>query len=460
MKSEKSDFTQGSILKKLVLFMLPILGALVLQAAYGAVDLLVVGHFGSTSGLSAVSTGSQVLNLVTFVVTQFAMGITVLIARYLGEKRPQYIGQVIGGAVVVFALISAALFVVMVGFARPISVLMQAPAEAVDLTASYVRICGGGIFFIVAYNLLSAIFRGLGDSKSPLLFVLVACIVNVFGDLALVAGLHMDAAGAAIATVAAQAVSVVCAVIMLLKKKLPFRLQKSDFRLNLQCRKFLGIGLPLALQEFLTQLSFLALCAFVNRLGLEASSGYGVACKIVNFAMLIPSALMQSMAAFVSQNIGAGNPKRAKHSMFTGIGIGLVFGCAVFALVWLKGDLLCSVFTTEAAVIANGFAYLKGFAPETIATAVLFSMVGYFNGSNKTVWVMVQGLVQTLLVRLPMAYFMSIQPNASLTNIGLAAPTSTLVGVVLNVCFFLYLEQKAHRQPTKTGDAASGAGME
>ena len=460
MKSEKSDFTQGSILKKLVLFMLPILGALVLQAAYGAVDLLVVGHFGSTSGLSAVSTGSQVLNLVTFVVTQFAMGITVLIARYLGEKRPQYIGQVIGGAVVVFALISAALFVVMVGFARPISVLMQAPAEAVDLTASYVRICGGGIFFIVAYNLLSAIFRGLGDSKSPLLFVLVACIVNVFGDLALVAGLHMDAAGAAIATVAAQAVSVVCAVIMLLKKKLPFRLQKSDFRLNLQCRKFLGIGLPLALQEFLTQLSFLALCAFVNRLGLEASSGYGVACKIVNFAMLIPSALMQSMAAFVSQNIGAGNPKRAKHSMFTGIGIGLVFGCAVFALVWLKGDLLCSVFTTEAAVIANGWAYLKGFAPETIATAVLFSMVGYFNGSNKTVWVMVQGLVQTLLVRLPMAYFMSIQPNASLTNIGLAAPTSTLVGVVLNVCFFLYLEQKAHRQPAKTGDAASGAGME
>lgn len=460
MKSEKSDFTQGSILKKLVLFMLPILGALVLQAAYGAVDLLVVGHFGSTSGLSAVSTGSQVLNLVTFVVTQFAMGITVLIARYLGEKRPQYIGQVIGGAVVVFALISAALFVVMVGFARPISVLMQAPAEAVDLTASYVRICGGGIFFIVAYNLLSAIFRGLGDSKSPLLFVLVACIVNVFGDLALVAGLHMDAAGAAIATVAAQAVSVVCAVIMLLKKKLPFRLQKSDFRLNLQCRKFLGIGLPLALQEFLTQLSFLALCAFVNRLGLEASSGYGVACKIVNFAMLIPSALMQSMAAFVSQNIGAGNPKRAKHSMFTGIGIGLVFGCAVFALVWLKGDLLCSVFTTEAAVIANGFAYLKGFAPETIATAVLFSIVGYFNGSNKTVWVMVQGLVQTLLVRLPMAYFMSIQPNASLTNIGLAAPTSTLVGVVLNVCFFLYLEQKAHRQPAKTGDAASGAGME
>ena len=442
MKSDKSDFTQGSIPKKLALFMLPILGALVLQAAYGAVDLLVVGRFGTTSGLSAVSTGSQVLNLVTFVVTQFAMGITVLIARYLGEKHPEYIGQVIGGGTVVFTIIAAALFVVMVGFARGISILMQAPAEAVELTASYVRICGAGIFFIVAYNVLSAIFRGLGDSKSPLIFVLVACIVNIFGDLLLVAGLHMDAAGAAIATVAAQAVSVVCAVAMLLKKHLPFQLKKTDFRLNLQCRKFLDIGLPLALQEFLTQVSFLALCAFINCLGLEASSGYGVACKLVNFAMLIPSSLMQSMASFVSQNVGAGNKKRAKQTLFTGIAIGLVFGCAMFALVWFKGDLLSSIFTTDAAVIANAFAYLRGFAPETIVTAVLFSMVGYFNGNNKTVWVMVQGLVQTLLVRLPMAYIMSIQPNASLTMIGLAAPTSTAVGIVLNVCFFLYLERK------------------
>ena len=443
MKSDKSDFTQGSIPKKLALFMLPVLGALVLQAAYGAVDLLVVGRFGTTSGLSAVSTGSQVLNLVTFVVTQFAMGITVLIARYLGEKRPEYIGQVIGGGAVVFTIIAAALFVVLVGFARGVSVLMQAPAEAVELTASYVRICGAGIFFIVAYNVLSAIFRGLGDSKSPLIFVLVACIVNIIGDLVLVAGLHLDAAGAAIATVAAQAVCVVCAIVMLVKKHLPFHFRKSDFSLNLQCRKFLGIGLPLALQEFLTQLSFLALCAFVNRLGLEASSGYGVASKIVSFAMLIPSALMQSMAAFVSQNVGAGNKKRAKKSMFTGIAIGLAFGCAMFALVWFRGDALSAVFTTDAAVIANAFAYLRGFAPETVATAVLFSMIGYFNGNDKTVWVMVQGLVQTLLVRLPMAYFMSIQPNASLTMIGLAAPTSTVVGILLNVCFFLSLEKKS-----------------
>ena len=442
MVNDKTDFTQGSILKKLVAFMMPVLGALILQAAYGAVDLLVVGRYGSTSGLSGVSTGSQVLNLVTFVVTQLAMGITVLIGRYLGEKRPEQIGSVIGGSAVVFTGISIVLFILMVGFAHPISVLMQAPEEAVTLTSSYVRICGSGIFFIVAYNVLSAIFRGMGDSKSPLLFVLVACIINIIGDLALVAGLHMDAAGAAIATVAAQGCSVVFAIVILLKKNLPFSITKKDFRWNVQCNRFLKIGLPLALQELLTQISFLALCAFVNRLGLEASSGYGVACKIVNFAMLVPSALMQSMASFVSQNVGAGKTKRAKHTLYTGIGVGLAVGCVVFILVMFKGDLLAGFFTTDVAVVQRAFEYLKGFAAETLMTAILFSLIGYFNGNNKTVWVMTQGLIQTLLVRLPFAYVMSIQPNASLTMIGLAAPVSTTVGVIMSVVYYICINRK------------------
>lgn len=446
MISNKSDFTQGNILHKLTLFMLPILGALVLQAAYGAVDLLVVGHFGTTAGLSGVSTGSQVLNLVTFVVTQLAMGVTVLIGRYLGEKHPEQIGVVLGGAAFVFSILAALLFAVMVVFAQPIAVLMQAPEAALGQTVNYVRICGFGIFFIVAYNLLSAVFRGMGDSRSPLIFVLVACIVNIVGDLVLVAGFGLDAAGAALATVLAQAVSVVCALVMLRRKDLPFTVRRADVRLNPQCRKFLSIGLPLALQEFLTQFSFLALCAFVNRLGLEASSGYGVACKIVNFAMLIPSALMQSMASFVAQNVGAGNQRRAKQSMYTGLGIGLVIGCAVFALVFWKGNVLAGLFTKDAAVVANAFAYLKGFAPETIGTAILFTMLGYFNGNNQTVFTMAQGIIQTLLVRLPLAYYMSIQPNANLTNIGIAAPVSTGVGVLLCVGFYVWWNRKLAKQ--------------
>ena len=437
-QDSRSDFTQGSILGKLVPFMLPILGALILQAAYGAVDLLVVGRFGTTSGLSSVSTGSQVLNLVTFVITQSAMGITVLIARYIGEKKQQQIGALIGGSIVVFAMISAVLFVVMICFSRPIAVLMQAPAEAVSLTSMYVKICGGGMFFIVAYNLLAAIFRGLGDSKSPLIFVAVACVVNIAGDLVLVAGFHLDAAGAAIATVLAQAVSVVLALLLLFKRKLPFTIKKNDFKINEHCKRALKTGLPLALQECLTQISFLALCAFVNKLGLEASSGYGVACKLVNFAMLIPSALMQSMASFVSQNVGAGNEKRARKALFTGIGVGLTIGLIVFVFIMFKGDLLTGIFTTDEAVIQKGYDYLRGFALETMVTAILFSMIGYFNGHDKTVWVMIQGLIQTLLVRLPLAYYMSIQPYASLTKIGFAAPVATMFGIVLNMIFYIY----------------------
>ena len=449
MNSERTDFTQGSILKKLSWFMLPVLGSLILQAAYGAVDLLVVGRFGTTSGLSAVSTGSQVLNLVTFVVTQLAMGITVLIAKYLGEKRPEQIAPVLGGASVVFLCISCVLFVILTGFAGPVSRLMQAPEESAELTVSYVRICGSGIFSIVAYNVLSAVFRGMGDSRSPLIFVLAACAVNVLGDLVLVAGFHMDASGAALATVAAQTVSVFLAAVLLIKKKLPFSMKKTDFGFHPQCRKFLQIGIPLALQECLTQISFLALCAFVNRLGLEASSGYGVASKIVSFAMLIPSALMQSMTSFVSQNVGARNQNRAKKSMFTGIGMGLAFGLAVFSFVMVKGDVLSGFFSTDDAVIRNSFAYLKGFAPETIATAILFSMVGYFNGNERTVWVMVQGLIQTVLVRLPLAYFMSIQPDADLTKIGLAAPVSTTVGIFLNILFYIYLSWRQKKEAGK-----------
>lgn len=346
----------------------------------------------------------------------------------------------------VFAIMAAVLLVGMIVFARPISVLMQAPEQAVGLTSVYVRICGGGIFFIVAYNVLAAIFRGLGDSKSPLIFVAVACGVNIVGDLVFVAGFKMDAAGAAIATVMAQAVSVVCALFLLLKRKLPFKITKRDFRINPQCGKAFKIGVPLALQEFLTQVSFLALCAFVNRLGLPASSGYGVACKIVNFAMLIPSSLMQSMASFVSQNVGAGKAERARKAMFCGMSVGLIIGCAVFVLILFKGDVLTGLFSKDAVVVQNGYAYLKGFALETIVTSILFSMIGYFNGNGRTLWVMIQGLTQTLLVRLPLAYYMSIQPDASLTNIGFAAPTATIFGIILNVIYYIIFNKKTKRR--------------
>ena len=442
-----NNFTTGSIPAKMLHFMLPIFGSLVLQAMYGAVDLLVVGRFGTTAGLSGVSTGSNVLNMVTFTVTGFAMSITILIGRYLGERKPQKIGPLIGTAICLFAVISAVLCFIMVAFARPIAILMQAPDEAVDLTASYIRICGAGIFFIVAYNVISAIFRGLGDSRTPLIFVAIACIVNIFGDLLFVAVFHMNVAGAALATVLAQAVSVILSVIIMKKKSdLPFRMTRRDIRFNDQISRIVQVGTPLALQEFLTQVSFMCLCAFVNRLGLEASSGYGVASKIVSFVMLIPSSLMQSMSSFISQNVGAGREDRARKAMVFGMFFAFIVGIFIFIFIWFRGYLAAGLFTEDEAVIRDGWEYLKGFGAETMVTPFLFSFMGYFSGHEKSLFVMLQSMAQTFIVRLPVAWYMSSQPNASLMKIGLAAPLATTFGICINLVYFILFNHMQKRR--------------
>ena len=444
-----NNFTEGSILGKLMKFMLPVLGAQILQAMYGAVDILIVGRFGTTSGISAVSTGSSIINLVTFAVTGLAMGITVLIGLYLGQKKEERIGKVIGGAICFFVVVSMAAAVCLIIFARPLSMLMQAPEEALDLTVTYVRICGGGILFVIAYNVISSIFRGLGNSRLPLLFVFIACIVNIFGDLFLVAGLKMNVAGAALATIMAQAVSVILSLVIIRKQELPFTMTRQDICFNPEIKNFIRVGAPIALQEVLTNLSFLALCAFINRLGLDASSGYGVANKIISFVLLIPGSMMQSISAFVAQNVGAGKEDRAKKTLFTGMGIGLLIGVVVGLGTFLYGDIVAQIFTQDPAVITRAFEYLRGFALEAVVTAVSFSFIGYYNGHGQTLFVMIQGLAQTFLVRLPMSWIMSIQPEASLTNIALAAPVATSVGIVLNGLYFVYYQKKLNRIDAK-----------
>lgn len=432
----KQDFTQGSIFRKMVQFMLPILAALILQAMYGAVDLLIVGHFGTTAGISGVSTGSSIMNLFTFVLCSLASGVTILISRYLGEKKHERIGKLIGNAIAFFIAFALVFTIVLIVFARPIAVLMQAPEEALDLTVQYIRICGAGFIFVVFYNLISSIFRGLGDSNLPLLFVAIACVVNIVGDLLLVAVLGLNVAGAALATIAAQAVSVLLSLWIIRKKEFPFEFSMKEIRFGNEVKAVLAIGMPLALQECLTNVSFLALCAFINRLGLDASSGYGVAQKIQSFVLLIPSSIMQCMASFVAQNVGAGKEDRAKKGMYYGMAIGAGIGVFIAAMAFFKGDLLASVFSNDEKVILSAFEYLRGFALEAIVTSVLFSFLGYFNGHSKSVFVMVQGLIQSFLIRLPMSYIMSIRPDASLTGIGLAAPTATIAGIVM--CFIYY----------------------
>ena len=403
---------------------------------YGAVDLLIVGKFGTTAGISGVSTGSGIMNLFTFVLCSLASGVTILIGRYLGEKKNDRIGKLIGNSVAFFIIFAVICSLVLLVFARPLAIIMQAPEEAIELTILYIRICGAGFIFVVFYNLISCIFRGLGNSNLPLLFVGIACVVNIILDLILIAGFKMNVAGAAIATVAAQAISVVLSLVIIRKQELPFEFHSNFIRLGSEIKAMLAIGTPLALQDCLTNLSFLALCAFVNRLGLDASSGYGVAQKIQSFVMLIPAALMQCMASFVAQNVGAGKEDRAKKGMKYGMLLGSVIGVFIGALAFLKGDVMAAVFTNDAQVILRAFEYLKGFALEAVITCILFSYLGYFNGHSKSMFVMAQGLIQSFLIRLPMSYIMSIQPDASLTGIALAAPAATLVGIIMCTVYY------------------------
>lgn len=440
--NDNQDFTVGSIPKKMMRFMLPILGALILQAMYSAVDLLIVGQFGTTAGISGVSTGSNVMNLFTFFTCSLSMGVTVLMGRYLGEKKEERIGALLGGSVVFFILLSLVFSVVMFVFARQIAMIVQAPEEALELTILYIRICACGFVFVVFYNFISSIMRGLGNSTLPLVFVAIACVVNIIGDLILVAGFKMNVAGAAIATIFAQAVSVVLSVIIISRSKLPFKVSIGDFRLNREVKNFIRIGLPLGFQEILTNGTFLALCAFINRMGLECSSGYGVGQKVQSFVMLIPSAIMQSLASFVAQNVGAGKEDRAKKALLTSISIGSGIGVFVGLGIFFFGDYVAALFTNDAAVVGRAFEFLRGFAPEAVVTCVLFSFMGYFNAHSKSVFVMLQGILQSLLIRLPMSYFMSVRPNASLTGVGLAAPTATVFGIALCMGYYLVMKKK------------------
>lgn len=448
MTQDNMNFTTGSIFRKLIGFMMPILGALLLQTMYGAVDILVVGWFGTDVGISAVSTGSSFINMIVFILNGLAMGVTVLMGRYIGEKNEGRLGKVIGGAIVTFLAIAAVMTVLLLVFAPGLSTVMQAPKDAIDKTIVYIRICGGGIVFIIGYNLISSIFRGIGNSRLPLLFVGIACAVNVVLDLVFVAVFRWDVAGAAFATVIAQAVSLILSVLVCTKINLPFHIRKSDLRFSGEVQKFLALGLPIAFQEFLTQFSFMCLLSFVNGMGsteairLASSSGYGIANKIVAVVMLVPSALMQSMSSFIAQNVGAGKEKRAQKSMGYGMLIGGCIGIAMTAVAFFGGQFLASFFTDNVPYQMKASEYLQGFSLEAIVTSVLFSFIGYYNGHNKTLFVMFQGMAQSFLVRLPMAYIMSKIIPDSLIYIGAAAPTATVFGIIINLAYFMYFSKQ------------------
>lgn len=432
-------FISGPILSPLLRFTIPVLLALCLQAMYGAVDLLVVGRFGVAADVSAVSTGSQIMQTVTFLVNSLAMGATILLSQKIGQNREKEAGQVAGATICLFAVIALLLTVVMELFADPLAALMRAPQEAFAGTVEYLRICSAGLPFIVAYNVLGGLFRGIGDSKTPLFTVAVACVINIAGDLLFVAGFGMGVSGAALATVLAQAVSVLLCLIVTRRRGLPFPFGRDCLRFRRTIiLQILRLGTPIALQELLVSVSFLVILTIVNGLGVVPSAGVGVAEKLCAFIMLVPNAFMQSLSAFVGQNIGAGKRDRARRAMGYGMVSALVFGVLMAAAAFLKGNLLSSIFSSDPAVIAAAWDYLRAYAVDTLLVSFLFCFCGYFNGSGSTTFVMVQGIIGAFLVRIPISYLMSGLKPVSLFRIGLATPVSTAVQILLCIVWYWY----------------------
>ena len=443
---ESQNFTEGKIFVPLVRFAMPVLAAMLLQTMYGAVDMMIVGHFASPADASAISTGSWIMTIVTSLVIGLSTGTTVLLGRRLGEGRAQEAGKIVGASIGLFAVLGLIMTVLLVGLAPEIAQLMQVPGEAMEATITYIRICAGGSVFIVAFNLLGSVFRGIGNATVPLLAVAIACVTNIVVDLLLVAVFHMATAGAAIATVFAQFFSVVLSLTIAKRWKFPFALTRASLSFDPnQMRQIIFIGLPVALQDVLVNVSFLALTAIVNSLGVVVSAGVGVAEKLCGFVMLAPSAFSQTMTSVVAQNMGAGKLERARRALLYGIGASLSAGVVMAFFSFFYGDIMASIFSSDAEVINAAAQYLKAYAIDTLLVSIMFCMVGYFNGCGRTTFAMVQGIVGAFCVRIPFSYFMSKMVPVNLFHIGLATPASSIVQTVLCVVYYCYINRKRER---------------
>lgn len=449
--SKVSNFTEGKIFSPLLKFAIPILMALFLQTMYGAVDLLIVGQFGHAADVSAVSTGSQVMMTITVMITGLTMGLTILIGQKLGEGKSKEAGDVVGSGICIFAVMAAIITALVVSFASPISSFMHAPKEAFDGTVSYIRVCATGAVFIVSYNIIGGVFRGLGDSKTPLITVAIACVTNIVGDLIFVGLFKMASTGAAIATIMAQGISVILSLIIIKKRGLPFEFSRGSikFHRNLTS-KIIKYGAPIALQDGLVHLSFLVIMIIGNSMGVIPSAGIGVAEKLVGFIMLIPSSFSQATSAFVAQNYGAKKYDRAKKVLLYAISASLCCGVIMFYITFFHGNLLAGIFSKDEAVILAAWEYMKAYGIDCLFTAIMFSMVGFFNGCGKTTFVMIQGIIGAFAVRIPVSFVMSKIVPVSLFRVGLATPMSTFVQIILCVIYFVILSKTLFKKEEAT----------
>ena len=449
------DLTSGSVLKNIVYFSLPYLLSYFLQTLYGMADLFIIGQYEGVASTTAVSIGSQVMHMLTVMLVGLAMGTTVTIGRAVGARDKKQAAGLVGNSVVLFSVVAVALMTVLLFLVKPIVSVMSTPEEAVSGTVQYLTVCFIGIPFITAYNVISSIFRGMGDSKSPMYFIIVACVFNIGLDYLFMGAMHMGPVGAALGTTISQLISVIISLTVIMKRKTGITSSKEDFRPSSKLMgAILRIGGPVAVQDGCIQIAFIVITVIANRRGLTDAAAVGIVEKVISFIFLVPSSMLSAVSALCAQNIGAGKHSRAAQTLKYALMITVSFGIAVSIAVQFAGEGIVSLFTTDSTVIVSGGEYIRGYIWDCIFAGIHFSFSGYFCAYGKSILSFIHNLAAIILVRIPGAYLTTKLFPQTLFPMGLATATGSMVSAV--ICTVAFLWMRRHGIGTKDEIPAVG----
>ena len=438
----EKDLTTGSVFKNVVLLSLPYLLSYFLQTLYGMADLFIIGQFEGVASTTAVSIGSQVMHMLTVMIVGLSMGTTVSVGQAVGAGNRKQAAHNIGNTVILFLVLSIALTAILLSLVHPIVVAMSTPADAVSGTVTYLTICFIGIPFITSYNIISSIFRGLGDSKSPMCFIATACAANIALDYLFMGVLHLGPAGAALGTTLSQAISVVVSLTVILKRR-SIVLKKSDFK---PCRavmgKILGIGIPIAFQDGLIQVAFIIITIIANQRGLNDAAAVGIVEKVISFLFLVPSSMLSTVSALCAQNIGAGKHDRASQTLACATTIAVSYGIVISILMQFTGHHIVSLFSGNADVIRLGSQYLHSYIWDCVFAGIHFCFSGYFCAYGVSGISFLHNILSVVCARIPLAYLASKYYPDNLFPMGCAAPAGSLLSVLICAIAFVWMKKQ------------------
>jgi len=439
----EKNLTTGSVFKTVVYFSLPYLLSYFLQTLYGMADLFIVGQFNGVDSITAVSIASQVMHMITVMIVGLAMGATVLIGRAVGAGKHEEVSSVIGNTIALFMALSVIIMIVLLLAVKPIAAVMLTPPEAFGETVTYLTICMIGIPFITGYNIISSIFRGMGDSKSPMYFIGIACVTNIVLDYLFIGVFKLGAAGAALGTTLSQTISVIVSLTFIRKRKMGFSLSLMDLKpktaviINL-----LKVGIPVALQDGFIQISFLIITIIANNRGLNDAAAVGIVEKIIGVLFLVPSSMLSAVSVLSAQNAGAGKHDRARQTLWIGILITVVFGTISAVIMQFSAGSVIGLFTDNTKVILLGGQYMSSYVWDCIFAGIHFCFSGYFCAYDLSGISFIHNSISIICARIPLAYLASIYFVDTLFPMGIAAPVGSILSVIICISVFVWLNKR------------------